>query len=49
MVEGFHRGRQLVVVVVFMGLSFGILDEIQPILAITALTIIIYDIYENME
>lgn len=47
--EGFHRGR-LNVVVVFRGLSFGILDRIhQPILAMTALTIIIYDIYENME
>jgi hypothetical protein len=38
------------VVFVFMGLSFRILDGVhEPILAITALTIIIYDMYENME
>lgn len=37
-------------VFVFMGLSFRILDGVhEPILAITALTIIIYDMYENME
>lgn len=46
--EGFHRGR--LVVVVFMGLSAGIWDGThRPILAMIALTIIIYDIYDNKE